>query len=188
VRGSASSRQKGNGERGEVGTSRRKAEGWPPARGGLPASTALAALIAAAIGVWTYLRDARKDRRLRLEDKVEENVGILVEYPADSTAGIGKLNNALRNLHALLRVAGSKRRRVDIEDPVSHAIAEVVSYDLNLGDVRQARFDALALDNWGAYRRLLQENGELRDDVFYRYVTALRNARIAAPGIYQTVR
>jgi len=147
----------------------------------------LAALIAAAVGISTYLAGARKDRRLRLEDKVEENVGILVEYPTDSTAGIGKVNNALRNLQALLRVAGSSGR-VDIEKRVSHAIAEIVSYDLNLSDVRQARFDALALDHWVAYRRLLREDDELRDGVFYRYVTALRSARIAVPGLYQAVR
>ena len=161
---------------------------WATVRAWLPASTALVALIAAAVGVLTYLADARKDRRLRLEDKVEENVGILVEYATDINAGIGRLNNALRNLQALLRVAGTRRQRVAIEKRVSHAIAEVVSYDLNLNDMRQARFDALALDNWSAYRRLLRKNDELRDDVFYRYVTALRNARMAVPGLYEAVR
>jgi hypothetical protein len=160
---------------------------WAAVRAWLPAGTALVAFLGAAVGIVTYLADARKDRRLRLEDKVEENIGVLIDYPADSAAGIGKSNNALRNLRALLRVAGSSSR-ADIEQRVGHAIAEIVSYDLNLNNLRQARLDALALDNWPAYRRLLRKNDELRDDIFFRYVTALRNARIARPGLYQTAR
>jgi Domain of unknown function (DUF5753)/Helix-turn-helix domain len=160
---------------------------WATIRAWLPAGTALVAFLGAAVGIVTYFADARKGRRLRLEDKVEENIGVLIDYPADSTAGIGKLNNALRNLRALSRVAGSSSRS-DIEQRVSRAIAEIVSYDLNLNDLRQARLDALALDSWLAYRRLLRKSGDLRDDIFFRYVTALRNARIARPGLYQTAR
>jgi hypothetical protein len=166
---------------------RQQTDQWATVRAWLPAGTALVALLGAAIGVLTYFADARKERRLRLEGKIEENVGVLIDYPADDTSGIGKLNNALRNLQALRRVTG-RSARFDIDRRVSHAIAEIVSYDLNLSDMRQARFDALALDNWAAYRRLLRENDELRDDIFYRYVTALRTARIAEPGLYQRVR
>lgn len=67
----------------EVRQLRQQTDRWATVRSWLPAGTALVALIAAAIGILTYLADARKDRRLRLEDKVEENVGILVEYASD---------------------------------------------------------------------------------------------------------
>jgi hypothetical protein len=166
---------------------RQQTDGWAGVRAWLPAITAFVAVIAAISGIWTYLADARKDRRLRLEDKVEENIGALVEYPSDGAAGIGKVNNALRNLQALTRVAG-RRRRGALEKRVSQAIVEIVSYDLNLNDMRQARFDALALDKWDAYRQMLRDDDQLRDDIFYRYITALRELRTTFLGRCQTAR
>ena len=170
----------------EIRQLRQQTGQWAEIRAWLPALTALVGLIAAAASILTYLVSARRDRQLRLEDKVEENIGTLVAYPTDHAAGVGKLNNALRNLQALLDVRGSSR--LGIEQRVCDAIVEMVLYDLDLNDVRQARFDAIALDNWPSYRRLLRENSELRNDIFYRYVSVLRSARIATPDLYKTIR
>jgi hypothetical protein len=171
----------------EIRKLQQETDGWSWFRAWLPGSAALVALTAAIWGIWTYLADARRDRRLRLEDKIEENIGILVEFPSDSSAGIGKVHNSLRNLHALVLVARA-HDRTRIERRVSEAVAEIVSYDLELTDVRQARLDALALDGWEAYRQLLREDAALRGGIVSRYVVALRSLRNTDPSKYENAR
>jgi len=154
---------------------------WSTFRSWLPGAAALGVLVS----ILTYLFNNRKERQFRFEDKVAENIGTLVTFPGDSTVTLGKAYNALCNLYALGQVAG-RRVRLGLEDRVADALARIVSFDLDLNNSREARFDALALDHWPRYSRLLAANPEIRDGVFYRYMDAFHSLQSINPDRFKT--
>jgi hypothetical protein len=146
---------------------------------------------AAAIGViftlLTYLLTNKKERNLRLEDRTAENIGVLIDFGGNQSITIGKAYNAFLNLHALGKTAG-KSYYMSLSKRVADAIAQIVSFDLDLDDGRHVRFDALALDLWDGYRSYLSDRPTIHEGVLYRYESALRNLRISDPQRFSTVQ
>jgi hypothetical protein len=163
-------------------TSPSRADFWATLRSWLPSVAALGVFVS----ILTYLFNNRKERLLRFEDKVAENIGVLVTFPGDESVTLGKAYNSLRNLHALGQVAG-RRARLGLEDRVADALARIVSFDLDLNDRRKARFDALALDHWPPYSRLLSANTEMHRGIFYRYVDAFHSLLLLSPENFKVV-
>lgn len=147
--------------------------------------------VAAAVGVivtaFTYFLTNKKERRLRFEDRIAENIGVLIDFSSNHSITIGKAYNAFRNLHALGKAAG-KKSYMDLNKRVADAIVQIVSFDIDLDDGRQVRFDALALDLWPGYSTYLSAMPKLHEGVLYRYTDALRKLRLSDPRRFSAVQ
>lgn len=152
-------------------------------QGWLPAAAAIGVIVTA----FTYFLTNKKERRLRFEDRIAENIGVLIDFSSNQSITVGKAYNAFRNLHALGKAAG-KKSYADLKKRVADAIVQIVSFDLDLDDGRQVRFDALALDLWPGYSAYLSDKPGLHEGVLYRYTDVLRKLRLSDPGRFSAVQ
>ena len=139
-------------------------------RGYLPAGSALVALSAIFWSAVIYFRDQRKDRELRIEQTITENLGQIIGYSKGETTVSAQAVGALDNLNALASKLGDKEA---LTQRVTNVIVVAVMEDIDFANVRQVRFDGLCLDNWPPYSRYIESHPAQNQYLIYRYLSAL---------------
>ena len=125
-------------------------------RGYLPAGSALVAFIGALWGAIVYFRDQKRDRALRTEQTITENLNQIISYSKGETTISAQAVCSLDNLNALADQAANKDA---LTKRVTNVIVAAVTEDIDFHNVRQVGFDILCVDKWppyAAYIRLMQ--------------------------------
>ena len=149
--------------------------GWQgQLRGYLPAGSVLVAFGVAVWGAIVYFRDQRRDRALRVEQAITENLNQILSYSKGETTTSAQAVCSLDNLNALADQAADKdvlMRRV------TNIIVTAVTEDIDFSNVRQIRFDVLCLDNWPPYAAYIRSHPDKGKYVTYRYLRVLYELR-----------
>lgn len=143
-------------------------------QGYLPAGSALAALAAAGWGIFVYLRDQRRNLRLRTQVEIASNLSRLIDRDQGEAVKSAQVVSALAALTALADQSVDKDKLLQ---DVTNIIVAAVKNDINFGDVNQVSFEGLCLKNWTAYEAYLANKPKERIYVAYRYNSALYDLR-----------
>jgi hypothetical protein len=140
-------------------------------RAWLSASTALIALLAAALAAYQYFRDQRLGSWLRLEQQFSQHLGTLSDYSERGNLASANVVWAIENLTELVKLA---------PDPAAYRsrVTEVITTgmldDANFDDARHVRLDRMCVERWPDYSRWLIDHPTESDFLLYRYLQALR--------------
>ena len=149
--------------------------GWQgQLRGYLPAGSALVAFGAALWGAIIYFRDQRRDRALRTEQAITENLNQIISYSKGETTTSAQAVCSLDNLNAL---ADQSTNKDMLRKRVTNVIVAAVMEDIDFNNVRQVGFDVLCIDKWPPYVGYIESHPDEGKYVVYRYLSALYGLR-----------
>jgi hypothetical protein len=154
-------------------------------RAWLPAGTILLGSIVAASGALRYFYDQRLKARLRLEDKISEELRAIAEYPEGGNSTSVRVVRALQSLSQLMPLTSDTIRQTR---RVTDIIQVGVRLDADFDDLQQAQFDCLCLAQWPDYRLWLSQNPQHRRFILYRYQEAFRTLARDYPDYFRQMR
>lgn len=148
----------------------------------IPLVSVAVALLVALIGVWRYLRDQRRARKLREEDLIAGNLERLIDLPSDALGANARVVCALRALGVLTSPSsglwGRLRRGSSVRESrrsiVTTALATLVTQDLvEYQNASQASIPVLCVEQWPPFEHQLRSHPDVLRFVLGRYRRAL---------------
>lgn len=121
-------------------------------------------------GFFRYRRDELKERRVRAEEGIADNLQRLIDAVRAKSSINAQAVSALRNLETLVEQV---ERADDQRSSITDALVELTSDDIDLENYEQAKFDLLCLNRWQPYRVYWEEQTEENAYVLSQYVEAL---------------
>jgi hypothetical protein len=121
---------------------------------------------------------------LRVEQEISSNLSQLLDFTKEGGRQNARIACALDNLTWLIGQASEPVRQVD---RVTAAIVAAIKDDINLENLREARFPALCLEHWPAYTGAFKKDSGLQSLLLYRYNEALAKLAKKAPDYFSVV-
>jgi hypothetical protein len=158
--------------------------GWSEFRSYVPLLSAAIAFVAGVFGAYRYFRDQDRDYALRVEQEISSNLSQLLDFTKEGGSQNARIACALDNLTWLIGQASEPVHQID---RVTAAIVAAIKDDINLENLREARFPALCLEHWPAYTEAFKKDARLQSLLLYRYNEALAKLAKKAPDYFSVV-
>jgi hypothetical protein len=150
-----------------------------------PWAPSIVALLALAVAVIQYFRDQRRQRNLRIEERVAENLAILSQFSADHSAPLATPVAAFHTLQILIELSTVQ---ATYREQITKVIAAAVREDLDFEITNHVRFDQLCLTEWMPYAASEATTPTDNMLIVKRYLAALKTAANLNPGLMRHIK